>query len=185
MGTHGMIDFNGWLQSFTQNLKVTTTRPTPRPTMSPHLRHIQSMKQTPSTGDLVPAPLGKRIGAYIVDYIILTVAFGIVGFIFGMDGISENTTATILLSVVCLSLAFGYGSFFIAKYSFTPGKKLFKLKVVAADGSKLGILASILRETIWKFIGGCFLFGQFWALFNEKKKASWDFFSGSLVVEDD
>ena len=99
-------------------------------------------------GAMVYAGFWIRFGAWMVDFAILSF-IGIVQSIvqasltngFGFDPNYEPTGADIVVSLLFSALSFiiglFYGVFFVGKYGATPGKMIFRLKIVRSDGGRV------------------------------------------------
>lgn len=91
--------------------------------------------------------LGKRIGACIVDYLILLICFFILSFIYllisGVFKIQISNIEFILLFVLWFVLLV------LPEYKFgkSAGKKLIGLKVVSEDKSKISFSQSLIRRS--------------------------------------
>jgi uncharacterized RDD family membrane protein YckC len=105
-----------------------------------------------------------RWAAHVFDQLIVLPLLVVTAILFK----SSNALGTIagLLYLVYLWLATGL-------YGATLGKRLFNLKVVKVDGSKLGLGGAFLREVVGKFISGLvFSLGFLWAVW-DKDKQTW------------
>ncbi len=107
---------------------------------------------------LIPAPILKRSLAYLVDLAIVT---GILylGFILFMVLVMLFAAAVaqlkapwmffVLIGLGIIAMLVFYHGFFIYyefKRGFTPGKKLFGLKVVSLDGSRVSMRQCVIRD---------------------------------------
>lgn len=98
-----------------------------------------------SATDFEYAGFWRRVGAKIIDIVIVTVANavlgGVLGGIAGATGYITNPGVMIGLQVVTqitsILITLGYSIFFIRKNDATPGKMALGLKVFRPDGSKL------------------------------------------------
>ena len=78
-----------------------------------------------------------------------------------------------LLSSLCIFLWGG-----------TPGKLIFKLKIVTIEGEKVGFGQALLREMVGKWISGLvFDIGYFWALWDSKHQTWHDKIANTVVVK--
>ena len=103
--------------------------------------------------------LGRRIGAGLLDLIVLFVLLIVVGVIFGEDETSGGSVSVTLEGVsalVWLLASFAYYGVLEAMGGQTLGKKLLGIKVAKLDGSEPGGGAIALR-TILRIVDG-FLF---------------------------
>lgn len=102
-------------------------------------------------GEFVYAGFWRRVGAKIIDSIIVGVVNMVVGGVIGgvmgavmaakMQDPEGAVGAVIAIQVVAqvvgIVIALSYSIFFIRKYDATPGKRMLGMKVLRADGSSL------------------------------------------------
>jgi uncharacterized RDD family membrane protein YckC len=101
-----------------------------------------------------------RFGAYIIDAIILGIANFIFQAIYSLvidlpdmsDALVNNPQmfrefifSFMILFLVQFAIAVGYPTFFVGKYSATPGKMACGLKVIRPDGSRVSYLRALAR----------------------------------------
>lgn len=80
-------------------------------------------------------------------------------------------------------LTTAYYVFFTYTAGATLGKRMFSLRVVAADGGKLSLWDVIYRETIGKYLSGAFLFmGYIMAGVDKEKRAFHDMLADTRVI---
>lgn len=80
-------------------------------------------------------------------------------------------------------LTTAYYVFFTYAAGATLGKRMFSLRVVAADGRSLSLWDVIYRETIGKYLSGVFLFmGYIMAGVDKEKKAFHDMLADTRVI---
>lgn len=121
----------------------------------------------------------ERLFALIIDEIILFVVTIILSLL--LSQIADDLT-----NLVFWVLSILYGTFFIWKSGSTPGKKLFKLKVVNSSYQPLGLGAALLRESVGKLLSGLiFNLGYLWVLINGKRQAWHDKLAKTFVVKTD
>ncbi|BCY28794.1 RDD family protein [Flavobacterium okayamense] len=90
--------------------------------------------------------LGKRIGACIVDYFILFIAFFILSFIYLLfSGVFKFQIKNIEI-ILLLVLWFFLLVFPEYKFGKTIGKKIIGLKVISEDKSKISFSQSLIRR---------------------------------------
>ena len=174
---------------------------------------------------VAPAEVGfwPRLGAYVIDSIILSFVSGIFFFlpmfVYGVNFFSKHQ-AELLSS--CDTQAYGYsekicqqtlerimtqngevGGFLfmtlglgllvaiiqVLYYTImtargaTVGKKVFGMRVVTADGQKIGFGRSLLRHTVGYFVSGIvFGLGFIWIGFDPHKQGWHDKIAGTYVV---
>jgi uncharacterized RDD family membrane protein YckC len=103
--------------------------------------------------------LGRRIGAGLLDLIVLFVLLIVVGIIFGEDessGSSVSVSLEGLSAIVYFVLVLAYYGVLEATSGQTLGKKLLGIKVVRTDGGKPSA-GQIAGRTLLRIIDG-FLF---------------------------
>jgi len=138
----------------------------------------------PAVGRL--ASPGKRLGAYVLDFILPIVAvmfnFGIGGLGYAAGGKRAGGSLSVLLVAVLL---IAYTIYAIRLFAHaTPGKKMLNMYVVKEDGERAGFLTMLFREWIGKWISGLvFLLGYLWMLIDKDRQAWHDKLASTYVVE--
>jgi len=138
-----------------------------------------------------PAGFWIRVGAYLIDFVILTVVSFIIGFALGLaigltSGGNTSSTAANAVSGVAQGIAglitIGY---FIYLWSTgqTLGMRVVNLKVIDANtGGRISLGKAALRYlglVISFFV--CFI-GVIWVAFDGRKQGWHDKIAGTLVV---
>jgi uncharacterized RDD family membrane protein YckC len=118
--------------------------------------------------------VGRRIGAGLLDLIVLVVLLVVVGLIFGKGETSDNGASVNLEGVsalVWLLVAFLYYGVTEAMSGQTLGKRLLGIRVVKADGTKPSGGAIALR-TVLRIIDGIafYLVGLIFILATGRKR---------------
>lgn len=152
----------------------------------------------------------RRVGATIIDSIILTIPFIpialIVLAIFGVSvggngddasdaGIIAGFLTLLLLVVIYAALALIYAPYFMAKWNgATPGKRATGIRVVRADGLPITFGFAAIREVVVKQIGfgivSSFTLGlatlldYLWALWDPENRCLHDLVVNTRVVRD-
>jgi uncharacterized RDD family membrane protein YckC len=98
------------------------------------------------------AGLGARFGARLLDALIIGIPVSILLTIFGLGGMGTFGTGGWVSSAIFSVLWFGYYVYFESTTGATLGKKLLKIRVVAADGSPPSTEAAAKRN-IWMLFG--------------------------------
>jgi uncharacterized RDD family membrane protein YckC len=96
-----------------------------------------------------PAPLGRRVGAGVVDSFIIGLVWGILAVLFRQD--VRTATQNFWLWTSLALLAFLYYSALEWFFSATGGKSLLKLIVLDTDGDPCSLGAS-LKRNLFRFI---------------------------------
>lgn len=107
-------------------------------------------------GGTRPANVGKRVGAYIIDMILLTVVFVIVGVIVGLGSGAVPATPeavspgqSYMYSVITAALTLAYFVMLEASSGQTLAKRMLRIKVVMADGSPVTLEAAFKRRVLF------------------------------------
>jgi uncharacterized RDD family membrane protein YckC len=129
----------------------------------------------------------KRFGAVFIDGIIFQIMNFSMLFALGLKFIAieqkpEEMSLRIILAIVQYIIIFGYEVFFIGKFGATLGKMALGVKVVNADGSKVGYLKSAGRFFA-KILSGIILcIGYLMAAFDDEKRALHDRICNTRVI---
>jgi uncharacterized RDD family membrane protein YckC len=92
----------------------------------------------PESGPGSVAPLGRRFGALFVDWgLCVLIAYGLFA-----GGDQQATSNRALLIFLVLSLLT------VGTLGFTPGKRLFRLRVIAENGERLGVGRVVVRSVL-------------------------------------
>lgn len=119
------------------------------------------------------ADVGTRLVAIFIDGIILSI---ITGLLFG--------SVDQLAWIISFALTLGYNWFFWTKWNGqTPGKRLLRIRVVKADGSRFSTTDALIRATGYYVNSMVMMIGWIWALFDVKKRGWHDLFAGTIVVK--
>ncbi len=154
-------------------------------------RFMQKMREgIAAGGEMVYAGFMIRAGAKIIDIAILW-AFGIalslvVGFLFPAGPEGEGAVAfAVILNALQLIAAVGYTTYFLGKYSATPGKMACRLKVVTPEGEPVSYgracgryFAEILSSLI-------FCVGYLLVIFDNERRTLHDRIVGTRVIRAD
>lgn len=147
-----------------------------------------------TSGDLVKASRGTRLGAVLLDSAVIVVV-AIVAAVFVPDiarGSGSSTAAGVVLGVVFLALA-GFGIYqIVLLYSNgqTFGKKLLGIKIVRGDGSRASLpRILVLRYLVPSLLGMIPYLGVVFSLldplfiFGEEKRCLHDMIADTIVVD--
>lgn len=141
------------------------------------------------SGVMAYAGFWIRFGAKIIDYLIiggLNILINIpMGFLIGLSGSNASTAVglSMLMQVVNFGTGIAYVTFFLGRFSATPGKMACKLKVVKSNGEKITYLRSFARyfgELVNMFT---FMIGYIMAAFDSEKRALHDHICGTRVIK--
>jgi len=145
---------------------------------------------TDEEGNIVD--IGPRIGAVILDTIVIVVIFVILAAIIAVIGYAAVTTGRgfgLLFGIPFIAAMFLlpilYFTFFEAYMNGqTPGKMLVKIKVVKVTGEPIGFGESLIRN-ILRIIDELpffYLLGFILIMTNDKKQRLGDMAAGTIVV---
>ncbi len=146
---------------------------------------------TDGEGNIVD--IGPRIGAVILDTIVIVVIFVILAAIIAVIGYAAATTGRgfgLLFGIPFMAgmflLPILYFAFFEAYMNGqTPGKMLVKIKVVKVTGEPIGLGESLIRN-ILRIIDELpffYLLGFILIMTNDKKQRLGDMAAGTIVVK--
>ena len=150
-------------------------------------------------GLVVQAGFWKRVAAYFIDYVILTVftyivliPLSILGVVVG--GISGNTDSAAGSIGMILTMGIGYLFIFVAnmmypawmhssKYQATLGKMAVGIKVVRSNGERLTLGRAVGRFFAYLLSSITLCIGFVMAAFTQRKQALHDIICDTLVVD--
>lgn len=162
------------------------------------LRPRTATRSLASAPHLVPAPLGRRGLAFVVDLVLVNILATLVFTVTSgrmtpeefkriMDAVTEGLAfparAAYAVVVSAVTLA-GYGFFLERRFGGTAGKLLFRLRTVTLDGLPLGLREAALRNLVKLFE----LIPLLWPmllipLFNRSRMRLGDILARTIVVE--
>ena len=127
-----------------------------------------------------------RFGARMIDGVALTIVNTIINLFF--FGIRPFHSAAIMMSLATVysaqfAVAATYESFFVWRFSATPGKMLLGLKVVKPDGSKLSLGLSIGRYAATLVTNFTMGIGHAMAAVDDQKQALHDRMCNTRVIK--
>ena len=141
------------------------------------------------SGIMAYAGFWIRFGAKIIDYLIiggLNMLINVpMGFLIGLTGSNASSAIglSMLMQVVNFGTGIAYVTFFLGRFSATPGKMACKLKVVKSNGEKITYLRAFARyfgELVNMFT---FMIGYIMAAFDSEKRALHDHICGTRVIK--
>lgn len=132
-------------------------------------------------GEMVYAGFWIRVGAKIIDAIILTVVTFALGFL--VNFIVRHTVAgAILQNIISSVLGIFYTIYFLGKYSATPGKMACGLKVVRPDGEGISYARACGRFFAELLSSMILCIGYILVAFDEEKRALHDRICDTRVI---
>jgi uncharacterized RDD family membrane protein YckC len=133
------------------------------------------------------AELGSRVGAGLIDGLILGGVLTVIQILVGVAGLigllGLGDLAGALYAAFLLLIAFGYHPFFEEIWNGqTPGKRAFGLRVIQTDGQPVGLGPVLLRNLLRPFDVLLALMGAFLILFTRRRQRLGDLVAGTIVV---
>lgn len=136
-----------------------------------------------ATLPLIPAGIGARIMAFVVDFLIRS---GI-SLIFFLSFALMGYFGTGMFLIILFLLEWFYPVYFeVWRHGVTPGKKSLGLRVINDDGTPITFGPSLLRNLlrVADFLPFMYLFGVVTSVVNPQFKRLGDLAAGTLVVYD-
>jgi len=146
----------------------------------------------------VPAERGSRLGAVIIDSIIIVPILIGIGIVIGfwnqfipraMNGIPLSLNEKLIIFLVGQSLFLILNGTFLANHGQTIGKRIMKVKIVDLDGQHVGILKLYsLRYLVFSLVsqipvaGGLLSLVNVLSIFGKERKCLHDILAGTKVV---
>jgi uncharacterized RDD family membrane protein YckC/Flp pilus assembly protein TadD len=144
-------------------------------------------KKAPFTNQYQQAGFGIRFFAYLLDQIIILIIT--LSLTYSFSTINHNGNHLNLFTIIELLFSIFYFIFFWVKEGATPGKKLFKLKIVKEnfqeDDLKKGLsFSTAITRYIGYIISGFILsLGYLWIAFDKNKQGWHDKIAGTIVIK--
>ncbi len=156
---------------------------------------VQKLKEGANVGGTMElAGIGTRFAAYFVDGIICNIitmiayvlSLMVVGLLAGMVG-GRSPVFAILAFTLVMGIVLGFNIFyyvyFIGKNGQTPGKKLCKIKVVNADGSRVSYAKAAGRYFGYMLSALILCLGFLMAAWDPEKRALHDRLCDTRVIK--
>lgn len=142
------------------------------------------------------AGAAPRIGAYLVDKVCVAVIVGMVAGIMGilsalgLDFITKDKVLFqyTIYAIVLYIIEKAYFVLFATATGQTPGKMLFRLKIVNEDGSKTSFWNMLYREVIGRYLAGLPIFawvGYLMIIPDQEKRGLHDRLCDTRVIYDE
>ncbi|MDL5591106.1 RDD family protein [Bacillus subtilis] len=148
-----------------------------------------------TVGGLPLAPRGTRLGAAIIDSLILILVCLPLGFVFGVyDGITSGVEPGFgqqaVGAVLGIAAFLAVNGVFLSRYGQTVGKRLLKIAIVDQDGHKPDWAPMYLkRYLLWGLVayipllGGLVLLVNYLFIFRGDRRCLHDLTAGTRVVQ--
>ncbi len=132
----------------------------------------------------ITAGFWVRLAAFAVDNLLIMFIRLVVNLsVFGLFSLVSTPVffSYRLIDIVYLIIAAAYFTFFTYRYEGTPGKRLFRLKVIDCS-DKPGWLNILYRETVGRFLTGFFCLGYITMVFSPEHCTFSDMLCDTRVV---
>jgi uncharacterized RDD family membrane protein YckC len=153
---------------------------------------VQKLREGLSVaGEMVYGGFWIRVGAKIIDGIIITVVDVIIIFLLGlvmshlisMENEAIFFATTILQNILLWGLNLAYVTYFLGKYGATPGKMACGLKVVRPNGEKISY-ARACGRALAEILSAMILYiGYIMVAFDEEKRSLHDRICDTRVIK--
>ena len=148
------------------------------------------MEESPDAG---LAGRGARLGAYLIDWILVGAVAGVIGYTAGLMErfMRQDTTATLWLAAIGLVVYGVINGRLLATRGQTVGKKLVGVRIVDAStrqivavwksfGLRLAVIQAIAAVPL---VGALFGLLDVLFIFGERRRCLHDLLAGTVVVE--
>jgi uncharacterized RDD family membrane protein YckC len=144
--------------------------------------YVQKLREgVAPAGEMVFAGFWIRVGAKIIDGVIITVVGFVLVFLVNFI-IRHVVAAAVLQNTIYIALSIFYSIYFLGKYSATPGKMACGLKVVRPDGEKISY-ARACGRFFAEFLSSIILYvGYILVAFDEERRALHDRICDTRVI---
>jgi uncharacterized RDD family membrane protein YckC len=153
---------------------------------------VQKLREgLPLVGEMAYGGFWIRVGAKVIDGIIITIVDVIIIFLFGLVmrqliSMEQETIAVasvMLQNILLWVLSLAYVTYFLGKYGATPGKMACGLKVVRPDGEKISY-ARACGRALAEILSAMILYiGYIMVAFDEEKRALHDRICDTRVIK--
>ena len=149
--------------------------------------YVQMLAQgKPRPGEMRYAGFGIRLGAKILDGLILWVVSLLitmaVGIVLPKTSPQVVLASTVLLSILQMGIGAAYSGYFLGTYRATPGKMACGLEVVSPEGNQISVMRGVGRY-FGEFLSSMILLiGYLMVLFDDEKRALHDRICNTRVV---
>lgn len=151
--------------------------------------YAQRLRETGQTaGALTYGGFWIRFAAILIDGIILLIFELALQRVTGTPRVSSAADIAAAMGsiglnfLVNVTIGMLYESFFLVQYGATPGKMIFKLKVITPDGGGISWGRAIGRHFAKYLSGITLMIGYIMAGFDSEKRALHDYIAGTRVI---
>jgi uncharacterized RDD family membrane protein YckC len=133
--------------------------------------------------DSQPAGFFRRLFAFTLDWVILSIMADIVRFAYKFGGGSRGSRLSVDVAMgLSAILFFLYFTLLTAEGGQTLGKRVMGIRVVRTDGANLSYTRAFIRSFGYIISSFFFCLGFLWAIWDRKKQAWHDKIAGTMVV---
>ncbi len=142
-----------------------------------------------ATGESAPASLGLRASAFLVDYILTLLVFGVAISLATFCRGAFPTAADWIINLGYLAtLGFvGWNWIYLCvREGQSIGQRLVGLQIIRTDGARLGYSTIVLRHLIgYPLSFLCLGLGFLWMIFDSQQRGWHDKLAGTLIVKNE
>ncbi len=153
---------------------------------------LQKIREGVSMGEMIYAGFWIRLGAKLIDGIILLIVSFVMNMAFGAmilptvtnpEDLQAVMVSTIIMSFLQWGINIAYTTWFVGKFASTPGKMVCGLKVVTPEGEKVTYLRAFAR-CFGEFLSSIiFCIGYLMAAFDGEKRTLHDRICSTRVIK--
>lgn len=150
---------------------------------------VQKLKEGVSVGGAVEyAGFWIRVGAKIIDWIILSVINMIITAVWGFVAVSSAGTSRAVASmaisyILQIAISAAYTTWFLGKYGATLGKMACKIRVITSEGDNISYLRAFARHFAEWLSGIIIGIGYIMVAFDDEKRALHDRICDTRVIK--
>ncbi len=150
---------------------------------------VQKLKEGVNlTGKMEYSGFWLRVGAKLIDVIIVGVVNTAMAFMLGYmmatsSDPSQALALTIILNIVNIATGAAYTTWFVGKFSATPGKMACGIKVVTAEGGNVSYLRAFGRHFAEMLSAIMLCIGYLMIAFDDEKRGLHDRICNTRVVK--
>ena len=118
----------------------------------------------------------RRLLAMLLDGVILGLVMSLLGGILSLVGVSQLQGIGLAIPVIY------HWYFWTSNDGQTPGKSVFRIRVISDDGSKISFASALIRAIGYHISALLFGLGFIWAIFDANNQTWHDKLAGTYVV---
>ncbi|MCP4020487.1 MAG: RDD family protein [Desulfobacteraceae bacterium] len=152
---------------------------------------VQKIREGIPIGEMIYGGFWIRLGAKIIDWIILMIVNYIISFAFGMltpavtspEDINKIMIPSIIVGLLQWAVSLFYSIWFVGKHGATPGKMACGLKIVTAENEKVSYLRAFGRSLAEIISSIILCIGYIMAAFDSEKRTLHDRICSTRVIK--